>query len=851
MHTFKSFVSLFLFFYLFPATSQAGFVSKKRPIDALHYRLEFSVDPSTNPENLRAEAQIRLRLTAPAKSVNLDAKGLQIHKTQLLHSKGWRNVRHSHANDELTIYLPSRYKKGATLNLRVEYTAAIQTKTHYGLFKVTDPDEPKRGPLLFTQLESMGAREVFPCNDEPQDKATTEIHASVPEKYDVISNGRQTRNKTFKKKGATWRQVHWLQDKPHSTYLVTLAVGDFAHVVAKSANPTIDFWVGKTKTKKVAFVADATKKMLGFMEDYLGVKYPWNKYSTLGLPTFFWGGMENTSATNINQERLVLNDPDSEFEKNGIVGLAAHELAHQWFGDYVTMRWWDDLWLNEAFASYLGTKATKHIYPNEEHDIELVTYTWDAYFRQEDGPRSHPIVNQELEDPGDAFDTISYNKGENVLRMLAYYVGENNFRAGLKRYLRRHALGNATYKDFFNAVAAASQRNLDNFRDSWLLQRGYPVISYETDWDADKKTLSLTIEQASNHKNDKSVFDFLLPVSIHRKGVYSKDLALAISKDKQTFTETLEEEPDWVSVNPGGIALAKVVPDGVSKEKITAQALSDPDPIIRVWANFQRVAAGLNEGNLSGEDQEHLLKALEQDPSPYVRLALLDAIQKSKGRWLPEKIGAKIFADAQQAQKPAFAKTELFSKDPHGWRQYRAQLLGTLGKVKSEKVLEFLTLTIQNPVLPLDDLRTSATAIASLGDIRSGEILRAGIKTHQDRGYRYSYWLEFAFGAYENPRAAAEIQALTRTSGPDLIGRISWLIRNNETLRNSSEWAKFLSIFLVEDDQFSDDVKTRLLSTVEDIKNSSVEKMLKEVIKNTESKRIKESCKKILGKNFS
>ncbi|MCB0404050.1 MAG: hypothetical protein KDD51_04640 [Bdellovibrionales bacterium] len=850
MHSIKLFLSPFLFFCLFATTSEGAFVSKKRPLDALHYRLEFSVDPSADPEELRSEVQIRLRLTAPSKSVTLDAKGLKIYKTQVLQSKGWRTVRHSHSNDELTFFLPSRYKKGATLNLRVDYSAPIHTKTHFGLFKVTDPDEPKRGPTLFTQLESLGAREVFPCNDEPQDKATTEIHASVPARYEVISNGRQTRNKTYHKKGTAWRQVHWLQDKPHSTYLVTLTVGDFSHVVAQASRPTIDFWVGKTKTKKVAFVADATKKMVAFMEEYLGVKYPWNKYSTIGLPTFFWGGMENTSATNINQERLVLNDPESEFEKNGIVGLAAHELAHQWFGDYVTMRWWDDLWLNESFASYLGTKATKHIYPNEEPDIDLVTYTWDAYFRQEDGPRSHPIVNQELQDPGDAFDTISYNKGENVLRMLAYYVGENNFRAGLKRYLGKHALGNATYKDFFNAVAGASQKNLDSFRDSWLLQRGYPVVRYESDWDAEKKTLSLTIEQASNHATDKSLFDFLLPVTIHRKGAYAKELALAITKDKQTFTESLEQEPDWVSVNPGGVVLARVLPDGVSKDTLTAQALSDPDPVIRVWANFQRVAKGLNEGNLSSDDQDHLLKALETDPSPYVRLALLDAIQKSKGRWLPEKIGEYIFASAQGSLQPSFAKTALFQKDPHGWRQYRAQLLGTLGKVKSEKVLEFLTLTIQNPVLALDDLRTTATAIAAIGDIRSGEILRAGIKTHQDRGYRYTYWLQFAFGAYENPRAAAEIQQLTRTAGPDLIGRIGWLIRNNETLRNSSEWAKFLSIFLVEDDQFSDDVKTRLLSTVEDVKSSSVEKMLREVIKNGDSTRVKESCKKILGKNF-
>ena len=114
------------------------------------------------------------------------------------------------------------------------------------------------------------------------------------------------------------------------------------------------------------------------------------------MPTFLWGGMENTSATTMNQERTVLNAPNSEFDKKRIVGLVAHELAHQWFGDYVTMKWWDDVWLNEAFASYMGSLATQDHFKNEQENIESLLYLWNEYFRQEDGPRSHPLVDQKL-----------------------------------------------------------------------------------------------------------------------------------------------------------------------------------------------------------------------------------------------------------------------------------------------------------------------------------------------------------------------------------------------------------------------------------------------------------------------
>ena len=345
--------------------------------------------------------------------------------------------------ERLTIHLPQPLKAGERATIAIDYSGKIHSE-HEGLFKVRDPEEPARGPLLFTQFESTSARAFFPCDDEPYNKATTEVTATVPARYDVVSNGVLVRDRKLKHGGGHWHEVHWRLDQRQSTYLVSLAIAPFKKIWDKANGTEVSIYVGESKVPRAHFALQTTEKALAYFNEYLGVRYPWPKYAQVGIPTFFWGGMENTSATHMNQERFLLNDSSSEFEKGGITGLVAHELAHQWFGDYVTMKWWDDVWLNESFATLMGTRATRHIFGNEEADIGNLLGVWDSYFRQEDGPRSHPIVNKTFDSSDEGFDAISYEKGANVLRMLSFYLGEEKFRKGLGVYLKAHAFGIAT-----------------------------------------------------------------------------------------------------------------------------------------------------------------------------------------------------------------------------------------------------------------------------------------------------------------------------------------------------------------------------------------------------------------------
>lgn len=829
----------------------SAFTPSRRSIDVSHYLIKMEIDPSQDPKTFQAALEMKLKATSEIQEVTLDTDELDVKFVQMEHPLRQPLKFTNQNGKEVKIELPRPFKANENFRLSFSYVGKVNT-AHAGFFKVTDPDDESAGPFLYTHFEPLKARAFFPSNDTPEDKASSEMRVTVPSRYEVLSNGKKIKDRKFSREGKPMREVHWMMDKPHSTYLVSLAIAPLKKIATKHGGKEISVWVGQSKLKKAEYCLGVTKKAMGFFEKYLGVAYPWPQYATVGLPTFLWGGMENTSSTHMNQERTVLNDPNSEFEKKRIVGLAAHELAHQWFGDYVTMQWWDDLWLNEAFASHMGTLATKHIFKNEEAELEMVVDTWEDYFRQEDGPRSHPIVDKELTSPDDAFDSISYTKGENVLRMLSFYLGEPVFQKGLTLYLTSHKLANATHEDFFHAMEKASKKDLQAFRNTWLLQRGYPVVSYGGSWDAVTGNYVLTLKQRSNHASDRALFHFKLPLVFHRRSApsYRKETALVMESSEQALNMKLPAPPEWVTVNPNGIVLAKVRQETRQEDTLAKQALYDDNAIARVWANYE-LAEGLLEGkSLSPLAETTLIEVLNHDPSSYVRNAVLAFFGRAKSRWLPKPLAETLVKLAQHTQTAAFENSSFFKADPHGARQFHANVLGALGKVDLPEVLPLLAAALGKNSLGLDELGKAAHAVAALGNERSVDVLKTALSLHQERGYRYRYHIQYAFGALESPKAVAEIRELAKTCGADLIGRMGWVIRDNQTLKNSKEWAQFLRDFVISDTRFGDEVKARILQTVEDVKNDSVRRTLRAISEESSSDRLKEVSRKILEKNF-
>lgn len=815
------------------------------------YTLSLTLDPAADLNEFSANVKIALKLTAPGDRIEFDREALTINKVEAVAGKRTALKWEDQDPNLVTVLLNTPAKTGERFVLDIAYTGKIGTN-HRGFFKVKDPDAPERGPLYFTHFEPLAASAFFPGNNEPYDKAAVEIKVTLPPGYEAVANGKRLADRKVMRNKSPWREISWAQTNPHSTYLVSLAVGKFQVATDDKKQPPITVYANPKKMERATYTAETTRKTMTILEDYLATPYPWDKYATIGLPTFLWGGMENTSSTHMNEERMLLNDPKSSKERYHVAGLVAHELAHQWFGNFVTLKWWNDVWLNEAFATYMTLVAEKKLFPNERPDLEFVSDTWEGYFKQEDGPRSHAIVQATIETPDDGFDSISYTKGANVLRMLSFYLGEDRFRKAIKLYLRNHAYSIATYVDFFKSVELATGEDLSAFRDSWLLKRGYPIIRYSGTWDKATSRYQLTLKQSANHPEDKTLFRFRMPVVFRRKAkpAFEKSVSVTMGDALRTEKFELPAEPEMVSVNPGGIVLARVKSEQLGEKGLALHALGDLDPVLRYWASLELAEGLIQNKSISHFAEKTLGYVLEQDKSPYVRTALLGILQKTPQPTLPQGLSETIIRLAKASLDAQFASEKAFLADPFGWREYRSSLLGTLGRVGNEEAVAVLEKALSEASLPLDDLLEASRATAQIGGDRALGILKTALQIHTPRGYRYQFHVQMAFASLRDPRAVAELKQILTTCGPDFAGRVGRPISENPPVRSSAEWASFLGDFLVNDLRLGDEVKARILSSIEQEKNSDVKKSLLMVVEKSQSERIRALSRQILAKNF-
>lgn len=823
-------------------TTAQEFKPKNRPYDVEHYKLSFSLDPKQNAQQISAELNIRLQTPVELKSIELDAEGLEIQSAQWNGKPAEFTLR----KNLLTVSLPQPSAPGKSNDLHLIYAAPVQT-TQKGFFRVTDPDSPERGNLYFTMFEATDARAFFPCNDEPTDKATFELLVHVPKGVSVLSSGRIVRDQPMNLQGKPGHIVHWKLEKPEPTYLANVAVGIFDKLQTQYRDIPVEVFGSKLALQRSKFLLDTNRKALEFFETYLKSPYPWPRYASVGLPTFIMGGMENTANTFLNQDRMVLHEGGSEEEKVNVTWLTTHELAHQWFGDLVTMRWWDDIWLNEAFASFASFRATAHLLSQEELEVFAVVDLWEDYFRQEDGPRSHSIVRKDMKSASDGFDAISYTKGEQILRTLSVYLGEDTFRAGLSQYLKDFAFSNATHVDFFASMEKASGRPLQRFRDSWLLSRGYPIISATTAWDSAKKQASLVVTQTSNHGKGNNGFEFKLPVVFHRKTrpTYSiaSEVSFAPDVEEVKTTQNLPAEPEWTTINPRADVLARLVSREGAENQLMLQAVSDPDPVSRVWA-LNEIVSPLTRGKtLDPQRDQFFSKAIRTEPSPYVRMGFLHAIDRLPARSVTGALGKAMVEAFDDTGNPV-------SRDRHGWTLWRTRLLRQLAKSDDPRAQERIQKSLQNKLATLDEVASAAYALALVGGPKAVSQLQSALKLHSGRGYRFRYWIEFATAAIPDARAVNEIARLSKTATSDLMAKIPNVIRDNETVKASPEWISFLETFLLTDTRFGETVKLRMLNTIEEVKNGSTEALLKK-LKTSEHQDIRDAASRILSKNFS
>ena len=364
-----------------------------------------------------------------------------------------------------------------TAELSIEFTGELNDKLR-GFYRssYTDVDGNQRW-MATTQFEATDARRAFPCWDEPAVKAAFDITLVVPQELEAISN---TEPVSITNTDDGKKVVHYAETPVMSTYLLAFIVGDLACVQDRTRDGVLmRVWATRGNEDRGKYALETSMALLDYFHDYFGVPYPLSKLDHIAIPDFAAGAMENWGAITYREVALLVDPVDSSAGTREIVAaIISHEMAHQWFGDLVTMEWWDDLWLNESFASWMGDKAVDYLHPEWEMWTQFLTHDTSSALNLDGLRNSHPI-EQPVNNPaeiGELFDAISYSKGGSVLRMLEHYLGEDDFREGLRLYIQRHQYANARTRDLWNALGEASGQPVAEIMDSWTSQTGYPVL---------------------------------------------------------------------------------------------------------------------------------------------------------------------------------------------------------------------------------------------------------------------------------------------------------------------------------------------------------------------------------------
>ena len=368
--------------------------------------------------------------------------------------------------------MPRRFRRERR-GSQIEYSGTLNDKLRGFYLSKT-----ARRNYAVTQFESTDARRAFPSFDEPAMKATFDVTLTVDAGDTVISNGPIVSDTPGP--GAGKHTLNFLTTPKMSTYLVAFLVGDFKCSAGESDGVAVRVCSTPDKVAFTAYGLEIAKYMLHYYDTYFGIPYPLKKLDLIGLPDFEAGAMENFGAITYREEDLLLDEKTaSTGAKKGVAVTIAHEMAHQWFGDLVTMKWWDNVWLNEGFATWMENKAVGVMHPEWAMEQEVAS-SEDDTLNVDAQPTTRAIrakaeTRDEIEE---MFDSISYGKASDVLLSVENYLGPETFRKGVHAYLSAHLYANATAEDFWNAQTATSHKPVDKIMDSLISQAGEPLLSF-------------------------------------------------------------------------------------------------------------------------------------------------------------------------------------------------------------------------------------------------------------------------------------------------------------------------------------------------------------------------------------
>ncbi|MEM2760018.1 MAG: M1 family aminopeptidase, partial [Nitrososphaerales archaeon] len=479
------------------------------------------------------------------------------------------SLRFKTVDDKLRIELPSPIDEGETIALTVGYSA----RPRQGFYFVK-PDSyyPNKQLQAWTQGEASLSKYWFPCFDHPDMKFTSEMIIEVPSEFIAISNGKLV---DVAKSGKT--RYHWVEDHVHPAYLTSVVIGKYEEIRENYNGIDLLYYVPSDKVENAALSFSNTRNMMKFFEEYIGVKYPYDKYSQVTVDDFIYGGMENVSATTLTMDTLHDKKAHIDFTSDHLV---SHELAHQWFGDLVTCRDWQHVWLNESFATYFEALSWLNSKGEDEFNYYMMQLA-EEYFEEASKRYKRPIVTNVYKHPDDLFDRHTYEKGACTLHMLRSIVGDSVFRKAVKLYVERFSYKNAETDDFRKCVEEASGISLQRFFEQYLYKPGHLELTVEFMYDHYSKVSTIKVAQTQNTEDGTPIYSFPLDVHIVTHSG-EKQYKFNIDSKESSLHVTLDAEPMWFSVDPAN-KLLKRMDVKVSKQMLIEQ-LRNGNTVERIYA---------------------------------------------------------------------------------------------------------------------------------------------------------------------------------------------------------------------------------------------------------------------------
>jgi aminopeptidase N len=639
-------------------------------------------------------------------SLNLDAQGMDIKKVAMVNGKSLQALKYKYDGQQIRIELGKTYLPGQAYTVYIEYVAKPDELKVKGSAAITDakglyfvnPDSAVKGkPVqIWTQGETQSSSAWFPTLDKPNQKTTSEISMTVPAKYVTLSNGKLTSQ--VKNNNGT-RTDTWKMDLPHSTYLFMMAVGDFKIYHDKWKDKEVNYYLEPEYAPYAKQIFGTTPEMIALYSKLLGVDYPWNKYSQIVARDYVSGAMENTSATLHGEyvQRTPREMLDENFDK--AESTIAHELFHQWFGDYVTAESWSNITVNESFANFSETLWAEHKYGKDAADDH--NYKDMVSYLSNKENYTKPLVRFNYEDKEEVFDLVSYQKGGRILNMMRNYLGDEVFFKGLNIYLKQNAFKNGEAHLLRLAMEEASGKDMNWFFNQWYFGAGHPIVKIDYTWNATSKSQQVTITQTQTGK------PFIVPMAID---VYtgSKKVRhlVTLTNASQTFSFASATKPDLVNVDADKVALwqktdsktaeaysfqffhAPLYLDRLEALTFAAKTPEDPQSLQVLLAALKdkyygiRISAiqalNLKNAGVAKVATAEIEKLAASDPNTQVKAeaiavlgatanpAYLPLFNTALGSQSYSVQGAGLAALAKQKPEEAFAAAKGFEKDNKG-----------------------------------------------------------------------------------------------------------------------------------------------------------------------------------------